>query len=168
MPIVLFSYYNPLLQFGLDRLSERMAVAGVAGLLVTDVVPEEGEPLRSAMGPCGIDTVFLAAPTSSDGRLRRIAAASRGFVYAVSRTGVTGVRESVADSVAPLVGRIRAVTPLPVAVGFGVATAGHVAEIWRYADGAVVGSHLVSAIGDGGAAGAPDRAAACLRSLIPS
>lgn len=167
MPIVLFSYYNPLLQFGLDRLAERLAIAGVAGLLVTDVVPEESAPLVSAMGPCGIDTIFLAAPTSSDERLERIASVSRGFVYAVSRTGITGARSTLADSVAPLVERLRRHTAMPVAVGFGVSSADQVAEIWRHADGAVVGSHLVEAIGAGDPAAAASRAAECLRRLVP-
>jgi tryptophan synthase alpha chain len=168
IPIVLFSYYNPLLQFGLDRLAERLAIAGVAGLLVTDVVPEESAPLVSAMGPCGIDTVFLAAPTSTDNRLDRIAAVSRGFVYAVSRAGITGARATLADSVAPLVERLRRHTSLPVAVGFGVSSFDQVAEIWRHADGAVVGSHLVEAIGSGDSETAARRAADCLRSLIPA
>lgn len=167
IPIVLFSYYNPLLQFGLERLAERLAIVGVAGLLVTDVVPEESEPLVSAMGPCGIDTIFLAAPTSSDERLKRIAAVSRGFVYAVSRTGVTGAQTSLADSVAPLTERLRRHTSLPIAVGFGVSSPEQVAEIWRHADGAVVGSHLVEAIGDGEPATAARRAVACFRLLLP-
>ncbi|MBK6312744.1 MAG: tryptophan synthase subunit alpha [Blastocatellia bacterium] len=168
IPIVLFSYYNPLLQFGLDRLAEQLAIAGVAGLLVTDVVPEESAPLTSAMGPCGIDTVFLAAPTSSDARLARIAAVSRGFVYSVSRTGVTGARAALADSVAPLVARLRRHTKLPIAVGFGVSNPDHIAEIWRHADGAVIGSHLVEAIAEGEPETAPQRAAETLRCLVPA
>lgn len=168
IPIVLFSYYNPLLQFGLDRLAERLAIIGVAGVLVTDVVPEESGPLVSAMGPCGIDTIFLAAPTSTDERLARIAAVSRGFVYAISRTGVTGARAAVAESVAPLVKRLRAHTSLPIAVGFGVSSFDQVAEIWRHADAAIVGSHLVEAIGAGPADTAAERASACLRALIPA
>lgn len=168
LPTVLFSYYNPLLQYGLDRLASRLVDARVDGLLVTDVVPEEADPVLAAMRPAGIDTVFLAAPTSSDERLARIAEASTGFVYAVSRTGVTGAREALSDRVAPLVERVRRFTRLPVAVGFGVSSAEQVAELWRVADGAVVGSRLVSEIA--ASVDAPDladRVAACAASLIP-
>jgi tryptophan synthase alpha chain len=168
LPVVLFSYYNPLLQYGLDRLAGRLAQAGVDGLLVTDVVPEEAGPLLAAMRPRGVDTVFLAAPTSSDERLARVAAASAGFVYAVSRTGVTGARESLSDRAAPLVERMRRHTSLPIAVGFGVSSAEHVAEVWRVADGAVVGSRLVAEIAaDPGAPDLAARVAACAASLIP-
>jgi tryptophan synthase alpha chain len=168
LPVVLFSYYNPLLQYGLDRLATRLAEAGVDGLLVTDVVPEEAGPVLAAMRPRGIDTIFLAAPTSSDERIGRIASVASGFVYAVSRTGVTGTREALSASVRGLVERIRRHTDLPVAVGFGVSTAEHVADIWEYADGVAVGSKLVAEIGS--ALDAPDlpaRAAACLRALVP-
>jgi tryptophan synthase alpha chain len=163
---VLFSYYNPLLQYGLERLAGRLAGAGVDGVLVTDVVPEEGEPLVGAMRPYGVDTVFLAAPTSSDERLARIAAAATGFVYAVSRAGVTGARETLSEAAAKVVERVRRHTNLPVAVGFGISSPEQVADVWRFADGAVVGSHIVAEI-----AAAPDdaaaRAAACLASLVP-
>jgi len=168
MPIVLFSYFNPLLQYGLDRLAARLADSGVDGVLVTDVIPEESAPLLDAMRPRGVDTVFLVAPTSSDARIERIAKVTRGFVYAVSRTGVTGAREALSDRVAPLVERIRRYTELPVAVGFGLSSPDQVAEVWRVADGAVVGSRLVSEIAvapdDPGLA---DRVAACAASLIP-
>jgi tryptophan synthase alpha chain len=168
MPIVLFSYFNPLLQYKLDRLGGRLADAGVEGLLVTDVIPEEADPLLDVMRTRNVDTVFLAAPTSSDERLARIAAVSRGFVYAVSRTGVTGARERLSDRVGSLVERIRRHSDLPVAVGFGISSAEQVAEVWQFADGAVVGSRLVSEI-----ALAPDvpdlaeRVAACAAALIP-
>jgi tryptophan synthase alpha chain len=168
LAVVLFSYYNPLLQYGLGRLARRLEEAGVDGLLVTDVVPEEGGPLVDAMRPRGVDTVFLAAPTSSDKRLRRVAKAARGFVYAVSRTGVTGARETLSDTARALAERVRRHTDLPVAVGFGISTAEQVADVWRFADGAVVGSHLVAEIAS--AADAPDvaeRAARCLASLVP-
>jgi tryptophan synthase alpha chain len=168
IPILLFSYYNPLLQFGLERLAGALVDARVDGVLVTDVVPEEAGPLVAAMRPRDVDTVFLAAPTSSDERLARVAAVSRGFVYAVSRTGVTGAREALASGVRDLVGRVRRVTDLPVAVGFGVSTAEHVADVWSYADGAVVGSRLVAEIE--AHRDAPDvarRSADCLRSLVP-
>jgi tryptophan synthase alpha chain len=168
LPVVLFSYFNPLLQCGLDRLAGRLADARVDGLLVTDVVPEEAGPVIDAMRPRGVDTVFLAAPTSSEERLARIAAASTGFVYAVSRTGVTGARETVSDRAAPLVERVRRHTALPVAVGFGVSSAAQVAEIWRVADGAVVGSRLVAEIAEHRSAhDLPERAARFAASLIP-
>jgi tryptophan synthase alpha chain len=168
LAVVLFSYYNPLLQLGLGRLGGRLAEAGVDGVLVTDVVPEEGGPLVDAVRPRGVDTIFLAAPTSSDERLRRVAAATSGFVYAVSRTGVTGAGESMADSARRLVERVRTYTDLPVAVGFGVSSAEHVAEVWSFADAAVVGSRLVAEIA--AAREAPDvaeRAGALLASLVP-
>jgi tryptophan synthase alpha chain len=167
LPVVLFSYYNPLLQFGLDRLAERLAGSGVDGVLVTDVVPEEGGPLVDAMRAQGVDTVFLAAPTSTDERLARIAASATGFVYAVSRAGVTGARESLAESAERLVGRVRRHTDLPVTVGFGISSAAQVADVWRFADGVAIGSHLVAAIASAPAAAAPERAAACLAALHP-
>lgn len=168
LAVVLFSYYNPLLRLGLDRLGGRLADAGVDGVLVTDVVPEEGGPLVDALRPRGVDTVFLVAPTSPEARIALVTEKTSGFVYAVSRTGVTGAREALAGSARELVGRVRAHTDLPVAVGFGVSTAEHVAEVWSFADGAVVGSHLVAEIA--AAAAAPDvaeRAAACLAALVP-
>jgi tryptophan synthase alpha chain len=167
-PIVLFSYFNPLLQHGLDRLAGRLSDVGVDGLLVIDVIPEEAAPLLDAMRPSGVDTVFLVAPTSSDGRIERIASVARGFVYAVSRTGVTGAREALSDRVGPLVERVRRHTDLPVAVGFGISSAEQVAEVWRVADGAVVGSHLVSEIArDPDAPDVVARVAACAAALIP-
>jgi tryptophan synthase alpha chain len=168
MPIVLFSYFNPLLQYGLDRLAGRLSDAGVGGLLVTDVTPEEAAPLLEAMRPRDVDTVFLVAPTSSDERIARIAAVTRGFVYAVSRTGVTGAREALSDRVGPLVERIRTRTDLPVAVGFGISSSEQVAEVWRVADGAVVGSRLVSEIArDPEAPDLVARVAGCAAALIP-
>jgi tryptophan synthase alpha chain len=168
MPIVLFSYFNPLLQYGLDRLAGRLSDTGVDGLLVTDVIPEESAPLLGAMRPRNVDTVFLVAPTSSDERIERIASVTRGFVYAVSRTGVTGAREALSDRIVPLVERVRRHTDLPVAVGFGISSAEQVAEVWRVADGAVVGSRLVSEIArDPEAPDVVARVASCVASLIP-
>jgi tryptophan synthase alpha chain len=146
LPIVLFGYYNPFLQFGLARLGRRLAEVGVDGLLVTDVVPEESSPLLDALAPHRVETIFLAAPTSSDERLAKIAGVASGFVYAVSRTGVTGARDEMSKSARELVSRLRTVTDLPVAVGFGVSNAEQVADVWSYADGAVVGSRLVAEI----------------------
>jgi tryptophan synthase alpha chain len=146
IPIVLFGYLNPFLAVGLDRLPEELAKARVDGVLATDLVPEEGAEFVPALSKAGIDTVFLAAPTSTDDRLKMIADATSGFVYVVSRTGVTGVRDSLSDAVASLTGRVRKFTSLPVAVGFGVSTPEHAREVWRTADGVVVGSRIVAEI----------------------
>ena len=146
VPIVLFSYLNPLLSLGLNRPSEDLRSAGVDGVLATDLVPEEAEEFRAAMHDAGIDLIFLVAPTSTDERIKLVTEASSGFVYAVSRTGVTGVRQSLSEAAANLVERVRRFTDLPVAVGFGVSTPDHVAEVWQHADAAVVGSRLVAEI----------------------
>jgi len=146
VPIVLFSYLNPLLSLGLERLGEELRSAGVDGVLATDLVPEEGDEFRAAMRDAGIDLIFLVAPTSTDERIKLVSEASSGFVYAVSRTGVTGVRQNLSEAAANLVQRVRRFTDLPVAVGFGVSTPEHVAEVWQHADAAVVGSRLVAEI----------------------
>jgi tryptophan synthase alpha chain len=143
LPLLLFSYFNPLLQYGLKRLACDAREAGADGVLVTDLPPEEaGEWLEHAR-PAGLDTVFLAAPTSPDERLRRVAEASRGFVYAVSRTGVTGERASLSEDARPLVERLRALTGEPVALGFGIASPEQARAAAEVADGVVVGSALV-------------------------
>ena len=152
--IVLFSYFNPLMQFGAERLADEAARAGVDGVLVTDLVPEEAGEFSGALRRHGLDQIFLVAPTTSDARLRAIAAGASGFVYAVSRAGVTGARTDLSDEAAQLVRRVRAVTGLPVAVGFGISTRAQVEEVWRYADAAVVGSAIVAEVER--LAGAPD------------
>ena len=144
IPIVLFSYLNPLLS--LDNLGDELRRAGVDGVLVIDLVPEEASEHIKEMREAGINTIFLIAPTSTDERLKLIADACTGFVYAVSRAGVTGVRQSLAESTARLVERAQQFTDLPVAVGFGVSTPDHVAEVWQHADAAVVGSRIVAEI----------------------
>jgi tryptophan synthase alpha chain len=116
-PIVLLSYYNPILQLGLEPFATRAASAGVDGVVIPDLPPEEGAALRAAADPAGLDVVFLAAPTSTDARLARVASASRGFIYCVSLTGVTGVRANLASDVGVLVARLRERTRLPVCVG---------------------------------------------------
>ena len=169
VPVILFSYFNPLLQFGVERLAEEAARAGVDGILATDLVPEESADFNAALARRGLDQIFLVAPTTSDARLRRVASAARGFVYAVSRAGVTGARTDLSAEAARLVGRVRGVTKLPVAVGFGISTPEQVAEVWRYADAAVVGSALVAEIERN--AGRPDlvaRVGAFARWLMPS
>jgi tryptophan synthase alpha chain len=146
VPIVLFSYLNPLLSLGFERLGDELRSAGVDGVLATDLVPEEADEFRAAMCDAGIDLIFLVAPTSTDERIKLVSEASSGFVYAVSRTGVTGVRQNLSEAAANLVQRVRRFTDLPVAVGFGVSTREHVAEVWQHADAAVVGSRLVAEI----------------------
>ncbi len=146
VPIVLFSYYNPLLQFGLERLAKEAARMGVDGVLVTDLAPEEAEDFQNALSAQQLDMIYLVAPTSTDDRLQMIAGRAGGFIYAVSRTGVTGTSEELSNAAEILVGRLRAVTDLPVAVGFGISNKRQVEEVLRYADAAVVGSAIVAEI----------------------
>lgn len=143
VPIMLFTYFNPLLQFAREGLGAKLKTAGIDGVLITDLIPEEADGFVAEMRAAEIDTIFLAAPTSPDERLKLIAQYSSGFVYVVARTGVTGMRESVATEVHSLVERVRQHTSLPVAIGFGISKPEHVQDVWRYADGAVVGTRLV-------------------------
>jgi tryptophan synthase alpha chain len=154
VPIVLFSYFNPLLALGADAIGDNLRSAGVDGVLVTDLVPEEGREFRSAMQSSGIDTIFLVAPTSTDERIKLVVEVSSGFIYALSRTGVTGVRQSLSEAAASLVQRVRRFSDLPIAVGFGISTPDQVREVWQHADGAAVGSRLVAEIEEN--AGHPD------------
>jgi tryptophan synthase alpha chain len=142
--IILFSYFNPILQYGLDSLARDARGAGVDGVLVTDVTPEESDQYCACLESNELDSIFLVAPTSSDERISRIASCSRGFIYIVSRTGVTGVQADLSGSVAPTVERVRRHSNLPVAVGFGISRPEHVRAVWAVADGAVVGSAIVS------------------------
>jgi tryptophan synthase alpha chain len=144
--LVLFSYYNPVLQMGLERFAERAAAAGVDGVLITDLTPEEAGEYRRIVTARGLDTIFLAAPTSPDERLARIAECSSGFLYVISRTGVTGTKDSLPEDLPALVRRVRRVTSLPIAVGFGISLPGHVSVLGGLADAAVVGSALVEEI----------------------
>jgi tryptophan synthase alpha chain len=146
VPVVLFSYLNPLLQFGLERLAGEARRSGVDGVLVTDLALEEANELRASLAENDLDHIFLIAPTTSDERLRMIAKRARGFIYAVSRTGVTGQRSQVSGDAERLVARVRTFTDLPVAVGFGISTSEQVSGVWRYADAAVVGSAIVAQI----------------------
>jgi tryptophan synthase alpha chain len=148
--LLIFSYLNPILRMGLERFATEAKSAGVDGILVTDLpVEEAGEHLR-VMRKAELDTVFLAAPTSPDERLKAICGASRGFVYAVSRTGVTGARQQLAADAEALVKRVKQFTTLPVAVGFGISNAQHFAEVTRFADAAVVGTAIVQTIEQAG------------------
>jgi tryptophan synthase alpha chain len=154
VPIVLFSYLNPFLKFGRDRLAEEASRAGIDAVLITDLIPEEAGPWIAAFREQGIDLIFLVAPTTSDERLTRIAQQTSGFIYAVSRAGVTGARDEMPRDAELLVKRARTVTDLPIAVGFGISTAEQIRQVWRFADAAVIGSAIVSQVEK--LAGSPD------------
>jgi tryptophan synthase alpha chain len=169
VPIVLFSYLNPLLSLGLDRLGEELRRAGVDGVLATDLVPEEAGEFRAAMRAASVDLIFLVAPTSTDERIKLVCEASSGFVYAVSRTGVTGVRQNLSEAAANLVERVRRFSYLPVAVGFGISSPEQVAEVWQHADAAVVGSRIVAEIeSNAGEPGLVEKVGALARWLVSS
>lgn len=146
VPLLLFTYLNPALHYGLEKLARAASAAGIDGCLLTDLSVEEAAPYIAPLRAAGLDTVFLAAPTSTDRRLKLIAEYSTGFVYLVSRTGVTGERESLAESLDPLLARMRKVTRLPLAVGFGISTPEQAAAVAAKADGVVVGSAIVRQI----------------------
>lgn len=145
-PLVLFSYFNPVLQMGVERFAESAGAAGADGVLITDLTPEEATSYQPALAARGLDTIFLAAPTSTDERLAKIAARSSGFLYLISRTGVTGAKDSLPEDLPELLRRARGATSLPIAVGFGISLPGHVSALGGLADAAVVGSALVSEI----------------------
>jgi tryptophan synthase alpha chain len=144
VPIILFSYYNPLLQFGLNRVAQAVKDAGLDGVLVTDLTPEESSEFEAELHARGLDMIFLIAPTSTDERLKLVAERASGFIYAVSRAGVTGTRNTVSTEAERLVNRMRPFSSLPIAVGFGISTAEQVADVHRYADAVVVGSAIVA------------------------
>jgi len=146
IPLLLFTYLNPVVRYGLERLAGDAAAAGIDGCLLTDASVEEAQEYVEAMQRHALDTVFLAAPTSTPRRLRLVAQYSTGFVYLVSRTGVTGERDSLSGAVAPLVAAVRAVTSLPLAVGFGISKPEHVAQLGRQVEAVVVGSAIVRLI----------------------
>lgn len=145
-PIILFSYFNPLLQFGLKRLAEQARAAGVDGVLVTDLSPEEAGEFDHELRANDLDMIFLIAPTSTDERLKLVAQRARGFIYAVSRAGVTGMQTSVSVEAEKLVNRMRKFSSLPIAVGFGLSNAEQVRDVHRYADAVVIGSAIVAEI----------------------
>jgi len=146
VPIVLFTYYNPIFQMGLEKFAAAASSAGADGALVTDITPEESDDYRRILAAHHLDTVFLGAPTSTDERLAKIAACSSGFLYLISRTGVTGAKDALPDDLPALLRRARSVTQLPIAVGFGISLPGHVSVLGGLVDAAVVGSALVSEI----------------------
>jgi tryptophan synthase alpha chain len=165
-PLVLFSYANPLLKMGVEPFARRAAAAGVDGVLALDLPIEEASGFRDILAGEGIDTIFLLSPTTSDERIRKAAALGRGFLYGISRLGVTGARDRVAAGAAELVRRIRARTTLPIALGFGISLPEQVAEVGAYADAAVVGSALVSLIAEAsGSPGLIERVEAYVRAL---
>jgi tryptophan synthase alpha chain len=165
VPLVLFSYFNPILQFGLEKFAAAAAEAGADGVLVTDLTPEESEDYRRILQAHQLDTIFLAAPTSTDERLQKIAACSSGFLYLICRTGVTGAKDALPDDLPALLRRARRFTQLPIAVGFGISLPGHVSVLGGLADAAVVGSALVSEIEK---AASVDAASAALRDRVRS
>ena len=148
-PIVLFSYVNPILRLGTERFADRARDAGVDGVLVLDLPIEEAGEFRALMAARGIDTILLLSPTTSDDRLRRAASLGSGFLYAISRLGVTGARDVIAEGAEEMVRRIRTCSSLPIALGFGISKPEHVREVGKWADAAVVGSALVSVIAEG-------------------
>jgi tryptophan synthase alpha chain len=147
-PIVVFSYANPIVRMGLDTFAKRAAAAGVDGVLALDLPIEEAGEFRTTLKGAGLDAIFLLSPTTSDARIRKAAELGSGFLYGISRLGVTGARDRVASGADTLVRRIRAHTTMPIALGFGISRPEHVAEVGSYADAAVVGSALVSKIAE--------------------
>lgn len=146
VPIVLFSYLNPLYRYGIERLAADASAAGIDGVLVTDTVNEEAADIGKILRKQDIDLISLIAPTTTDERLEKIAANSSGFIYAVSRAGVTGAQNETSSAAEVLVNRARQFTDLPIAVGFGISTCQQIEDVWRYADAAVVGSAIVAEI----------------------
>jgi tryptophan synthase alpha chain len=167
--LVIFSYLNPILRYGLARFAGEAAAAGVDGVLGTDMIVEEAAEYIAELSRVGLAPIFLAAPTSPDERLEAIATHSKGFVYAISRTGITGKQQTMTSDAAALVGRIRRWSTLPVAVGFGISNADHVAQVAEFADAAVVGSAIVELIerstAENGAEAAPAAVARFIKGL---
>lgn len=178
VPIILFSYFNPLLQFGVtkadgtsalpayEELARAAKESGVDGMLVTDLVPEEAGEFASVLRAYDLDMIFLVAPTSTDQRLKMVAERASGFIYAVSRAGITGAQAEMSVEAEKLVRRVRQFSDLPVAVGFGISKPDQVADVWRYADAAVVGSAIVSEIELAAPADAVSRVGKFVRELL--
>lgn len=160
--LVIFSYLNPILRMGLESFAAAAEKAGVDAVLVTDLIAEESEEYRAALKKHHLQPIFLAAPTSPDSRLARIAEISEGFIYAISRVGITGTQQQVAGDARELVTRLRRYSKLPIALGFGISNAAHVAVVAEYADAAVVGSAIVALIEQSG----PDKAPAAVGKFI--
>lgn len=146
IPLVLFSYFNPIMRFGINKFCDAAELAGIDGLLLTDVIENEAGKISNRLAQNNIDLISLVAPTTTDERLKSICDNARGFVYAVSRAGVTGAQEATSSAAETLVERARQFTDLPIAVGFGISTAEQISDVWRFADAAVVGSAIVAEI----------------------
>jgi tryptophan synthase alpha chain len=156
VPLLLFTYLNPVMRYGLEKLASDAAAAGIDGCLLIDASVEEAHDYVGAMHRHGLDTVFLASPTSTERRLKLVAQYSTGFIYLVSRTGVTGERDSLSGAIAPLVRSMRAITDLPLAVGFGISRAEHVAQLAPQVEAVVVGSAIVRIIEEHAADGSAE------------
>ena len=163
--LIIFSYYNPVLRFGLERFCATAEEAGVDGVLITDMIVEEADEYLEHLHRHKLVPIFLVAPTSPDERLERIAKVSESFVYAISRVGITGAQQTVASDAEQLVQRLRKYTNLPIAVGFGISNADHVAAVAEFADAAVVGSALVAIIEKSAPAEAPSSIARFIKGL---
>ena len=166
-PIVLFSYLNPLMQFGIEKLADTAAEIGVDAILVTDAIDEEAKELSELLSAKDIDLISLIAPTTTDERLKCISDSASGFVYAVSRAGVTGARAEMSNAAEELVERARKFTDLPIAVGFGISTHAQILDVWRYADAAVVGSAIVAEIEKSDSLNAVINVEGLLQRLLP-
>ncbi|MBM7830433.1 tryptophan synthase alpha chain [Agromyces cerinus] len=162
-PVLIMTYWNPVVQYGVDRFADDLVAAGGAGLITPDLIPDEGADWIAASERTGLDRVFLAAPTSTDARIRQVVDASRGFVYAVSTMGITGARSDVDRAARTLVERLTAADAPASCVGVGISTAAQVAEVLEYAQGAIVGSALVNALATGGVAAVGELAAELAR-----
>jgi len=149
VPYILMGYYNSIFQMGLEHFARHAAIAGIDGVIVPDLPPEESDALRSALRARGIDLIFLLPPTSDDGRVRLVTRRTSGFLYLVSLTGVTGARDHLPSDLESFVARVRSATELPLAVGFGISTPAQAAQVASIADGVIVGSALIKAIGTG-------------------
>jgi len=166
-PIVLFSYLNPLMQYGVERLAATCEQIGIDGILVTDAIDDEASEIAAILRGKNIELISLIAPTTTDERLKRISGSAAGFLYAVSRAGVTGARSEMSNAAEILVGRARQFTNLPIAVGFGISTRDQVLDVWKYADAAVVGSAIVAEIERSSASNAVRNVELLLHSLLP-
>jgi tryptophan synthase alpha chain len=163
--LVIFSYLNPILRYGLKKFADDAAAFGVDGVLATDLIVEEAGEYLVEMARVGLEPVFLAAPTSPDARLEAISAHSKGFIYAISRVGITGTQQNLTGDAASLVARIRRWSRLPVAVGFGISNSEHVAQVAQFADAAVIGSAIVGLIERSTPGTAPGAVARFVKSL---
>lgn len=167
IPMILFTYYNPVLAYGVDRLAQAARDAGADGILCVDLPPEEAVEYRASFHEAGLDTVFLLAPTSTEERVKLIAQASSGFLYYVSRTGVTGEQKSIESSVKPMVEKIKQHTDIPVAIGFGISNPEQAEEAAGYGDAVVVGSAIVRMIGElGDAPDTAEKVGALVKTLV--